>query len=153
MLRAAVARLVALGSVTPSTVYETEPWGDPDQPKYLNVCCRLETRLSPVDLHRRIKEIEREVGRTPTRRWGPREIDVDLLTYDEAVLALPGLTIPHPRIAERAFVLVPLAELAPQLVIPGLPGTVSSLLAAIADAPEQAHPFSRPESVLSEPRP
>ncbi len=147
MLRAAVARLAQLGSIRPSSVYETEPWGDPDQPRYLNLCCRLETALPVQELHRAIKQIECDVGRTPSRRWGPREIDVDLLTYDDAVVSEPSLSVPHPRIAERAFVLVPLAELAPDVVIPGLEETAARLLARIPNANDDVRVVATPDSV------
>lgn len=129
VLRVAIAELAGLGYLERvSSIYETEPWGDTDQPKFLNLCCRLRTHLAPRSLLAETQAIERRLGRLPTRRWGPRLIDIDLLTYDELTLSSPELTLPHPSIAERAFVLVPLAELAPRLCIPGHTGSVSDLL-------------------------
>ena len=121
-----------------SSVYETEPWGVTDQPRFLNICCALHTDLSPEALHAHTKAIEARLGRTVGPRWGPRLIDIDILTYDDLVLESDWLTVPHPRIAERAFVLMPLAEIAPDLSIPGVPGTVKEQLAALPDAARQA---------------
>ncbi len=134
-LERAVRELSALGSVGAcSSVYETDPWGVADQPDFLNLCCALETTLSPERLHAETKAIEARLGRIPGRRWGPRAIDVDLLAYGDLRIETPRLSIPHPRIAGRAFVLVPLAEIAPDATIPGLPGTVAALARALPDA-------------------
>lgn len=143
LLRAAVAELGGLGRVeATSSVYETEPWGDPDQPAYLNACCRLETALSPQALHAAAKQIERKLGRQPsTRRWGPRPIDIDLLVYDARVVQTPELQIPHPRLNERAFVLVPLAELAAELHVPGLAGSVADRLKALDHVENLVRPW------------
>jgi 2-amino-4-hydroxy-6-hydroxymethyldihydropteridine diphosphokinase len=131
--------LSALGPVRCSSVYETEPWGVLEQARFLNLACCVSTDLSPEALHAQTKALEQLLGREPGgQRWGPRPIDIDLLTYDDLTVATPTLTIPHPRIQARAFVLKPLAEIAAALVIPGLPGTVSDLLAAIPDADQQA---------------
>lgn len=138
-LRAALARLRSLGRLgLVSGVYETEPWGVVDQPRFLNLCCVLDTPLAPGPLLRELKAIERALGRTPTRPWGPRVIDIDLLGYEDTVLSEPGLTLPHPGIAERAFVLVPLAEIAPTWVVPGTGQTVAALLDRIPEAPALA---------------
>jgi 2-amino-4-hydroxy-6-hydroxymethyldihydropteridine diphosphokinase len=135
-LRSAVAEL---RPVRCSSVYETEPWGVADQPRFFNLACCLLTSLSPEALHARTKALEQELGREPGgQRWGPRPIDIDLLTYDDLAVSTPTLTIPHPRISQRAFVLKPLAEIAPGLRIPGLDGTVADLLARISDADRQA---------------
>jgi 2-amino-4-hydroxy-6-hydroxymethyldihydropteridine diphosphokinase len=142
-LRAALARLPDLRAC--SSVYETEPWGVTDQPHFLNLCCRLETGLAAPALHAQFKRIEHDLGRQPGgQRWGPRPIDIDLLTYDDVRLETAELNIPHPRIANRAFVLRPLAELAPGLRVPGLDGTVADLLAALPDASHQAWVFAPP---------
>jgi 2-amino-4-hydroxy-6-hydroxymethyldihydropteridine diphosphokinase len=102
-----------------SPIYETEPWGFLDQPAFLNQALQAETDLPPMDLLAYLKDLEVELGRMPNFRYGPRLIDIDILLYDELVLSLPGLEIPHPRLAERAFVLVPLVDLAPDLRYPG----------------------------------
>ncbi|HYT11234.1 MAG TPA: 2-amino-4-hydroxy-6-hydroxymethyldihydropteridine diphosphokinase [Candidatus Nitrosopolaris sp.] len=94
-----------------SRVIETEPWGDTDQPRFLNQVLEIEWDGSPRSLLRAAKQVEREGGRRPTRRWGPRVIDVDILLFGTQHLAEPGLRIPHPRIAERPFVIEGLEEL------------------------------------------
>jgi 2-amino-4-hydroxy-6-hydroxymethyldihydropteridine diphosphokinase len=135
VLRAALDELSSLGEVVAvSSMYETEPWGDLDQPNFLNLCCLLRTPLEPELLVEQTQAIEQRLGRQPSRRWGPRLIDIDLLTYDDRQLNTPRLTLPHPRIAERSFVLVPLAELAPGLRIPGHVGSVTDLLGQLRDS-------------------
>jgi len=111
-----------------SSVYETEPWGLKDQPYFLNLVAIGDTDLSPVDVLAFVKSIEQEMGRRPTLRYGPRLIDIDILFYDDQVIDHPGLQIPHPRLPERAFVLEPLAELAPDLVHPVLGLSITELL-------------------------
>ena len=113
-----------------SSVYETEPWGVSDQPSFLNLVAAYATILAPADLLAACKSVEATVGRAPSFRWGPRLIDVDILLYgDEVVdLAEPDLQIPHPRLAQRAFVLVPLAEIAPDARMPSPGDTVRRLL-------------------------
>jgi 2-amino-4-hydroxy-6-hydroxymethyldihydropteridine diphosphokinase len=117
-----------VGATRLSTIRETEPWGLEDQPRFLNAVAEVETELAPRALLDHLLEIERELGRTRTGpRFGPRLIDLDLLLYGDQVVDEPGLTVPHPRLHERAFVLEPLAELDPALVVPGR-GTVQGLL-------------------------
>jgi len=101
-----------------STIYESEPWGVEDQPPFLNCVLLGETSLTPSELLKEIKRVEREVGRKERFRWGPREIDIDILLYEEEVVELPDLEIPHPYIRERDFVLVPLLEIDPDLKDP-----------------------------------
>jgi 2-amino-4-hydroxy-6-hydroxymethyldihydropteridine diphosphokinase len=133
-LRRALDHLAPLcGPLAVSAVYETPPWGVTDQPAFLNLVARGHTTLAPVTLLRRLKEIEAAVGRTPSRRWGPRVIDVDILAYDALVLDTETLTVPHARLHERAFVLVPLAELDPGWMHPRLRQTARELLAALPD--------------------
>lgn len=113
--------------VTASQVYETPPWGYPNQPAFLNQVVEARTALPPRLLLEYVKGIENEMGRQLTFRYGPRSIDIDILLYDDLLLNTPELTIPHARLAERAFVLVPLAELAPDRVPPGLEKTIAQL--------------------------
>jgi GTP cyclohydrolase-4 len=112
-----------------SLVYETEPWGYADQARFLNLVVEAECELDPLTLLRYVKAVEMRVGRQPGFRNGPREIDIDILLYGDVVVAQGDLRIPHPRLAERAFVLVPLADLAPERIVPGLGETVAELLA------------------------
>ncbi len=118
--------------VAVSALRETSPWGYADQPHFLNGAVEVETELSARELLDVLLGVERELGRVRAGgpRYGPRTIDLDLLVFGEELVAEPGLTVPHPRLPERAFVLEPLAELDPALVIPGL-GRVSALLAAL----------------------
>jgi 2-amino-4-hydroxy-6-hydroxymethyldihydropteridine diphosphokinase len=114
-----------------SAFRDTDPVGLLDQPRFLNAAARIETGLGPDELLERLLGVERALGRTRTApRFGPRTIDLDLLLYGDSTLHDPSLTVPHPRLHERAFVLEPLVELDPTLVIPGL-GNVKSLLAAL----------------------
>jgi 2-amino-4-hydroxy-6-hydroxymethyldihydropteridine diphosphokinase len=105
-----------------SSDYRTPPWGITNQPPFVNAVIGLTTTLTPRGLLARAQACERALGRdrATERRWGPRQIDLDLLTYDELVLNDPDLTLPHPHLFERAFVLVPLAEIAPDRVIAGV---------------------------------
>ena len=135
ILRDALERLRALGLVVAtSSIYETEPWGKTDQPAFLNAAAVLETELDPRALLSELQRIERELGRERGRdeeRWGPRRIDLDLLLYDERVVSLPGLEVPHPGLAERAFALVPLAEIAPDAIHPRLGVSIKELAARV----------------------
>lgn len=115
-----------------SSLYETPPWGVTEQPYFLNQVVRAATALPPLELLTFLKQIEQEMGRVETVRFGPRVIDLDILLYEDRQVNLPQLEIPHPRMCQRAFVLVPLAELAPQLVIPGGDKTVAQCLAELS---------------------
>jgi 2-amino-4-hydroxy-6-hydroxymethyldihydropteridine diphosphokinase len=115
-----------------SSLYETEPVGLTDQPWFLNLVCAGVTELPAEDLLRAVKRIEGELGRRQGVRFGPRLIDIDILLYDDQVLATEQLEIPHPRLHKRGFVLVPLGELAPGLVHPVLKTSVRELLESAA---------------------
>ena len=126
--RASLAPQVHVKAASP--IYETAPWGYLEQPTFLNQVVQVETGLAPLELLAYIKGIEGRMGRAPTFEYGPRLIDLDILFYDDRVIHLPGLEVPHPRLAERAFVLAPLADLAPDLRHPVSGLTVSEMLAA-----------------------
>jgi 2-amino-4-hydroxy-6-hydroxymethyldihydropteridine diphosphokinase len=131
-LQAAMAALLPIVVVCQtSPVYETPPWGIPDQPAFLNMVLRGETFLTPEELLKHLKHLETELGRVPGLRWGPRQIDLDILFFDDLVLDSSGLTLPHPHLHQRAFVLVPLADIAPELNHPVLQKTVGELLAGV----------------------
>jgi 2-amino-4-hydroxy-6-hydroxymethyldihydropteridine diphosphokinase len=127
-----------------SRVYETEPWGYVEQAAFFNQVIEAETELDPLTLLRCVKAIEMRVGRKPSFRYGPREIDIDILLYGERVIAEGDLHIPHERLAERAFMLVPLAELAAELPVAGRGETVAQLLARL-DA-SGVNPVNEPDA-------
>ncbi len=110
-----------------SLIYETDAWGYEDQPQFLNQVVEIDTKLSPYKLLYNLKRIEKAIGRVKSFRWGPRLIDIDILFYDQDIIRLPFLTIPHKSLHERAFVLVPLAEIAPEHSHPVFKQTISEL--------------------------
>src|SRR5215468_6986293 len=128
-VRATLARAIAMlcersdiRLLARSSDYLTPPWGLEDQPPFVNLCIAVDTTLNPQALLARAQAVERAFGRDRAgeQRWGPRTLDIDVLAYDELVLSEPELTLPHPRLFERAFVLVPLAEIVPELLIAGI---------------------------------
>jgi 2-amino-4-hydroxy-6-hydroxymethyldihydropteridine diphosphokinase len=128
---AAVALAPGVLVTRASPIFETEPWGFTDQPAFLNQALEGQTKFSPLKLLAYLKNLEKELGRTPSFVYGPRVIDIDLLFYDELVLKTDNLEIPHPQVVERAFVLVPLSSLAPDLRHPVLGLTMLELLANV----------------------
>jgi 2-amino-4-hydroxy-6-hydroxymethyldihydropteridine diphosphokinase len=104
-----------------SADYRTAPWGFKYQPPFVNLCIAVETSLSPHELLERAQAVELQLGRdrAQEKRWGPRTVDIDILAYGNVCMDEPGLTLPHPRLLERAFVLVPLAEIAPDKIVAG----------------------------------
>ncbi len=119
-----------------SRLYETEPvGGPPDQGMYLNAAARVETDLDAPELLAVLLDIEASLGRRRSEQWGPRVIDLDLLLFDDQVIDTPGLTVPHPRMHERRFVLEPLAEIAPELVHPRLDRSICQLLTSLTVKP------------------
>ncbi len=139
MLREAKRRLAGIGRVTAaSSLYRTPAWGLTDQPPFINAALALATELGPNDLLAALKELERELGRVASVRWGPRAIDIDILDYAGVRLDGPLLTIPHARLFERAFALVPLAEIEPAFA-----AARDALPAADLAAIERVGPFER----------
>ena len=148
-IRRAAAMLDELPGATVvdlSALRETDPWGLVEQPLYLNGAAAVDTELGPRELLEALLEVERRLGRLrdDEERWGPRTIDLDLLLYGDLVLREPGLVVPHPRLHERRFALEPLAELAPDAVVPGR-GPVLELLRALDPSPQETEP--RPDAV------
>ncbi|GJM41309.1 MAG: 2-amino-4-hydroxy-6-hydroxymethyldihydropteridine diphosphokinase [Ardenticatenaceae bacterium] len=122
-----------------SPIYQTPPWGVTDQPDFLNLCLAAQTEFSPIALLSFIKDLEVNLGRKPAERWGPRLIDIDILFYAKQIFETENLTIPHPHLAERAFVLHPLADIAADFVHPILGETISDLAAKVVG--EGIRPF------------
>jgi 2-amino-4-hydroxy-6-hydroxymethyldihydropteridine diphosphokinase len=114
--------------VKTSRIFETKPWGFLEQPDFLNQVWEVSTTLSPLELLSSIKQMEFNFGRKPSVKYGPRLIDIDILLYSDLTFKSSALTIPHPHISERAFVLAPLADLEPEMIIPGSKKTIRELL-------------------------
>jgi len=113
--------------VKESSMIETEPWGVTEQPRFINMAVEAETGLAPENLFTALKDTEAAMGRTDAVRWGPRVIDLDIFFYDDMVLDTPELKIPHPYLHERDFVLIPLAEIAPEKIHPVFKKSVREL--------------------------
>lgn len=110
-----------------SNIYETEPWGLSDQNMFLNAVIELKSELTPEKLLVAIKQIESDLGRKITKKWGPRKIDIDILCYNDLTINTKELVIPHPQIQNRNFVLIPLMELEPDLILPGYENSIEEL--------------------------
>ena len=146
-LQEALALLSRLGQIQAvSSIYETAPWGYLDQPDFLNCVCALATDLEPQPLLSATQRVERELGRRPNFRFGPRLIDVDILLHGDSVYASPDLEIPHPRMAVRAFVLVPMDEIAPDVPHPVLRRSIAEL-AEVVEGKEGVRLWSPPLQV------
>lgn len=127
-LRQALALLSPKADVEKlSAIYETEPVGYKEQPLFLNLVCRIATDLPPDELLHFVKDIETEMGRIPSFPNAPRVMDLDILLYDDTIMETHNLTIPHPRLEDRAFVLIPLTEIAPKLIHPQLGKSIAQL--------------------------
>jgi 2-amino-4-hydroxy-6-hydroxymethyldihydropteridine diphosphokinase len=140
-LREALERLNAAEEVEVtrvSTFYRSPPLGPENQPWYVNAVARLRTRLGPEELLRLLQQVETALGRVRGERWGPRRLDLDLLLYNGEVILTPNLVVPHPEMHRRAFVLAPLAEIAPGAWHPVLKKSAGDLLAALAPADRAA---------------
>jgi 2-amino-4-hydroxy-6-hydroxymethyldihydropteridine diphosphokinase len=136
-LREAISRLVEAGNVSRvSSWYETEPVEFIEQPWFLNAALKIETHATPLELMRTLLSIERAMGRERNRPKGPRNIDLDLLLYDDEIVNTPELTLPHPAMHQRRFVLAPLAEIEPQAMHPLLRKTAQELLETLPAGPE-----------------
>jgi 2-amino-4-hydroxy-6-hydroxymethyldihydropteridine diphosphokinase len=131
LLSAAALLPPKVAVLSQSQIYQTPPWGYTDQADFLNQVIKAETTLAPMELLKYVKRIEKQVGRTATFRWGPREIDIDILLYNDSIYKGRKLAIPHPRLHERAFILVPLADLAPEMQHPLTGLTIQQHLAEL----------------------
>jgi 2-amino-4-hydroxy-6-hydroxymethyldihydropteridine diphosphokinase len=132
-------RQAGLEALRLSPFYRTSPWGRIDQPDFVNACAIAKTRLTPHQLLSLTRSLEEAAGRERGPIWGPRILDIDLLSYEDIVLTTPELTLPHPRLLERAFVLVPLHDLAPDLIVSG--HSIREALAALGPQEEFVRPI------------
>jgi len=139
---ASLSKIEGISHLSTSPFDQTAPWGDDDQDWFLNACSTAFCDLSPSELLQAIKTIEAELGRVKSRRWGPRLIDIDILVYGDLEMESEELTIPHLHLTKRAFVLVPLLDVWPDLTVAGLP--ISSHLAQLTREEGDIFPFAGP---------
>ncbi len=135
--------------INASSIYETAPFGFTEQSDFLNAVVSLEVETDPLALHQKLKDLEIILGRNKRERWHEREIDFDLLMYDQEVIHTENLTVPHPGISTRAFVLVPFSEIAPTLYHPILHRTIESLLSDLGDDTASVHVYSSSKQPLT----
>lgn len=128
-----IGNLSGSSVVKSSSVYETEPWGNCDQDDYLNCAVEIETKLSADNLLKELKRIEKTLGRSENIKWSEREIDIDLLFYENEIINKEHMNVPHPQIENRKFVLIPLNEIAPHLIHPGIKKSITELLRQTKD--------------------
>ena len=139
----AILAMAEVREIGRGRLYKTEPQGMRDQPWFINTALAVETSMEPAEILKRIKQIESQLGRKPGgERWGPREIDIDIIYYGNRIVDMPGLAIPHPMAAKRRFVLAPLADIDPGLVHPVLKKTVSQLLAELPEEGQAVEPVA-----------
>jgi 2-amino-4-hydroxy-6-hydroxymethyldihydropteridine diphosphokinase len=119
-----------------SKIYSTEPWGEKDQDDFLNQALSIKSKLKPKAILKKIAEIEKKIGREETFKWGPREIDIDILFYGDELISEIDLTVPHPFLHERRFTLIPLSEIAPELYHPIIGASIIDLLVECEDQSE-----------------
>ncbi len=134
LARKLISEQVALVLIE-SSIYQTEPWGKTDQPYFLNQVVGIESSLPPDELLKSIQNIESQMGRERKEKWGARIIDLDILFYDDQIIHTENLTIPHPFIADREFVLAPMAEIAPDMIHPETKKSISEMLASVRTTP------------------
>lgn len=128
--------------VQTSSIFETAPFGNTDQADFLNMTAAISTKLPPLELLKACLAVEQTLGRIRMQRWGPRVIDIDLLVYDAVVISIPELTLPHPGMLEREFVMIPLFEMAPGLVLPN-GRTVAEIVAGFRPDTGKVRPWRR----------
>lgn len=133
MLTKAISELTRSGFciIDKSKIWETTPWGFTEQPRFLNMCINTETDLSPDEMIKMVKTIEERLGKIKKVKWGPRNIDIDIIAIGDLILETPELSVPHPHMHERAFVLIPLREIAPQFRHPITGRTLEEMITAL----------------------
>jgi len=130
-----------------SSIYETEPWGVENQPPFLNAVIEIESSLNPHTLLEEIKNIEMEIGRTPTFHWGPRIIDIDILIFKNEIISIPDLVIPHPQIQNRLFVVAPLNELIPQYYLSTSSKTIAEIYKELIHIEQKVKLFNYTDAI------